>query len=82
MMKRAMWSEKEISVNINNGGILSIFQDRHDGEVVMKSSHYDEEHIISAPDFVMLMNLYRNIKDPKYKDDINVYAYISQREDK
>ena len=80
-MKRAMWSEKEISVD-TNCGVLSVFQDRHDGEIVVRSSDCDEEYTIPAPDFVMLMNLYRNIKDPKYKDDINVYNYISQREDR
>ena len=81
-MKNAMWSEKEISVDVNNGGTLAIYQDKHDGDIVLRSSHYDEEQIIIAPDFVMLMNLYRNIKDPKYTDSIDVYDYIKKGEQK
>ena len=76
-MKRAMWNEKQISVDINNGGVLTMFQDKHDGDIVLQSSH-GQESVITAADFVMLMNLYHNIKDAKYTDKIDVYDYIAK----
>lgn len=48
----------KISFDVNNGGILSLEQENHDGAVLLSDGTK-----ISAGDFVMLINYYRHVKN-------------------
>jgi hypothetical protein len=57
-----MSEQAKISVEVNNGKILSLSQEKHDGSILLRSGRVGEvgsEWVISAGDFVMLMNYYR-----------------------
>ena len=50
----------QISVDVNNGGIMTLVQDKHDGSITLSSP--GSEYRISPGELVMLMNYYRNCK--------------------
>lgn len=61
-----------ISFDTNNGRLLVIKQEEHDGKVTVEhlEKHYGKEsYTISNGDFVMLINLYRYIKDNDIQND-------------
>lgn len=55
--------KRDISVDINNGQILSLTQEKHDGEAILRSGGSNvaapSQWRIAPGDFVMLMNYYR-----------------------
>ena len=51
-----------VSFNINNGGTISIHQEKHDKPVKVNSSNSGTTYI-SAADFVSMLNWYRYQKD-------------------
>ena len=57
----------QISVDINNRGIMTIVQERHDGNITLSSPH--DEYTITPGELVMLMNYYRNCKLGVEKSD-------------
>ena len=61
----------QLSVDVNNNGILTLTQGRHDGDITLGSN--DNEYIISAGELVMLMNYFRNCKSGREESD-----YISK----
>ena len=61
-----------ISFDINNGRLLVLKQEHHDGRVTVErlEPHYGKEsYSISNGDFVMLLNLYKHIKDNDIQND-------------
>ena len=70
-----------ISFNINNGGKLKLIQREHDGKTLIvredeNGSHesmLDSTSFISAGDFVMLINYFRNCKE-----GIEISDYIKE----
>lgn len=63
-----------LSYNVNNGGTLELIQRGHDGTVLVCDSNASEEtdkesNYIPAGDMVMLINLYRYIKDYDIQND-------------
>ena len=51
-----------ISFDTNNGGILTVHQDKHDNQLEVMSSNIGTFYI-SAADFVSMLNWYRYQKD-------------------
>ncbi len=63
-----------ITFDINNNTTLTFEQEKHDGNVFVKSDK-DIKDIITPGDFVMLLNLYSYIKDNDIQNDfINPYG--------
>ena len=62
---------QKISYDINNGGKMELIQRGHDGTVLISDGHNDKDTTcyISAGDMVMLINLYRYIKDNDIQND-------------
>lgn len=62
-----------ISFNVNNGRSINLKQFGHDKEITVSINHGIEppetEYTISPGDFVMLLNLYRYIKDYDIQND-------------
>ena len=56
---------QKLTYDTNNGGILELIQRGHDGTVLIAgtSSHLSKTEFIPNGDMVMLVNLYRYIKD-------------------
>lgn len=57
----------QISVDVNNGGIMTLAQEKHDGNIMLSS--HEREVIITAGELVMLMNYFRNCKSGHEKSD-------------
>ena len=57
-----------ITFDVNNNITLAFEQEKHDGNVIVKSGK-DIRDIITPGDFVMLLNLYRYIKDNDIQND-------------
>lgn len=63
-----------ISFDVNNGGKITLEQDKHDKSVIVKHGNESRETITSG-DFVMLLNLYFYIKQNDIQNDyINPYG--------
>lgn len=63
-----------LSFNVNNNNKLTVSQSVHDGNVIVTHGNGNTE-IITAGDFVMLLNLYTYIKDNDIQNDfINPYG--------
>ena len=70
-----------ISFNVNNGGKLKLIQREHDGKTLIvredengnNESIPDRSAFISAGDFVMLINYFRNCKE-----GIEISDYIKE----
>ena len=61
-----------ISFNVSNEGLLVIEQEQHDGtvSVTRHEKHYGKEtYHIPNVDFVMLLNLYKFVKDNDIRND-------------
>ena len=64
----------KITFDVNNRDVLILEQEKHDGNVVIKKRK-DIERTITPGDFVMLLNLYRYIKNNDIQNDfINLYG--------
>ena len=50
----------QISVDVNNGGIMTLIQEKHDVSITLSSP--GSEYRIDPGELVMLMNYYRNCK--------------------
>jgi hypothetical protein len=50
----------QISVDVNNGGIMTLIQEKHDGSITLSS--HGHEYGIDPGELVMLMNYFRNCK--------------------
>jgi len=57
----------QISVDVNNGGIMTLVQEKHDGDITLSS--HNSEYSISAGELVMLMNYFRNCKSGREISD-------------
>lgn len=57
-----------ITFDVNNNTTLIFEQEKHDGNVVVKTEK-DIKDIITPGDFVMLLNLYQYIKDNDIQND-------------
>lgn len=57
----------QISVDINNGGIMTLVQEKHDGYITLTSPNY--ECRISPGELVMLTNYFHNCKSGFEKSD-------------
>ena len=61
-----------ISFDVNNGGALFLEQRAHDAHVRVErreGDYVDRVDIIGAGDMVMLLNLYRYVKDNDIQND-------------
>ena len=77
-----------IEIDINNKGILRVYQSDSDkirGGISVESVSYNGEiyrrDLINEGDFVMLMNYYRYIKDNDIKDEFINTNGINSKED-
>lgn len=65
--------QNTLSFKVNNNGILNMIQHELDGKVVIKrlekNKRYKKIAEISAGDMVMLVNLYKYIKDNDIQND-------------
>lgn len=61
----------QISTDINNGGILTLTQEKHNDDILLSSPA--DEHRITSSELVMLMKYYHNCKSGCEKSD-----YISR----
>ena len=57
-----------ITFDVNNNNTLAFEQEKHDGNVFVKSDK-DIKDIITPGDFVMLLNLYSYIKNNDIQND-------------
>lgn len=65
----------KIEFKINNNGILKLTQEKLDGNVIVHSDNSEDDVIISPADFVMIINLYRDVKEHDLQNDyINPYG--------
>lgn len=61
----------KIKLDVNNRGVIELAQKCRDGDIKVErytegedgSKEWDCEYVISAGDFVMLLNYYKNQKD-------------------
>lgn len=62
-----------INFDVNNGDKILLTQENNDGKVTVtradKKGNIDYEYDISAGDFIMLLNLYRYVKDNDIRHD-------------
>ena len=58
---------RQISVDVNNGGIMTLAQEKHDGDIVLTS--HNCEYRITPGELVMLMNYFRNCKSGLEESD-------------
>ena len=63
----------KISFDVNNGGKLELIQRGHDGTVLICDKSASNTELIPAGDMVMLVNLYRYIKDNDIQNDFINY---------
>jgi len=57
----------QISVDVNNGGIMTLMQEKHDGNLILSSPA--SEYRITPGELVMLMNYFRNCKLGRKQSD-------------
>lgn len=60
---------QKLTYNVNNGGILELIQNEHDGAVTISGSNHSGSEAIPAGDMVMLINFYRYVKDHDIQND-------------
>jgi hypothetical protein len=60
---------EKISFDVNNGEKLELVQHGHDGTVIICDKSASKTKSIPAGDMVMLVNLYRYIKDNNIQND-------------
>lgn len=61
-----------LSFNVNNGQVVKIYQYKHDKKVYIDTvfnNKISDSYMISPGDFIMLLNLYRYIKDHDIQND-------------
>ena len=59
-----------ITFSVNNKGTLRLLQSEHDGPVIISSSNHPDKDIqLNAGEMVMLVNLYRYIKENDIQND-------------
>lgn len=74
MEKRKDFIQK-LTYNINNGGKLELIQRGNDGSVLISDDSISKIEFIPPEDMVMLINLYRYIKENDIQNDfINPYG--------
>lgn len=65
--------QNTLSFKTNNAGILNMIQHELDGKVIVKRLEKDKEYktitAIPAGDMVMLINLYKHIKENDIQND-------------
>lgn len=76
--------QNTLSFKINNNGIMNMIQHELDGKVVVKRLEKDRGYktitTIPAGDMVMLVNLYKHIKENDIQNDfINPYGKNIER---
>lgn len=60
---------QKLTYDVNNGGTLELIQRGHDGTVLIADDSMSKTEFIPAGDMVMLINLYRYIKDNDIQND-------------
>lgn len=60
---------QKLTYDVNNGGALELIQRGHDGTVLIADDSMSKTEFIPASDMVMLVNLYRYIKDNDIQND-------------
>lgn len=66
---------QKLTYDINNGGKLELIQRGHDGSVLISDDSISKIEFIPPEDMVMLINLYRYIKENDIQNDfINPYG--------
>lgn len=62
---------QKFTYDVNNGGTLELVQRGHDGTVMIMgtNSHLSKTQYIPNGDMVMLINLYRYVKDHDIQND-------------
>lgn len=74
MEKRKDFIQK-FTYDVNNGGKLELIQRGHDGSVLISDDSISKIEFIPPEDMVMLINLYRYIKENDIQNDfINPYG--------
>ena len=76
--------QNTLSFKVNNGGILNMIQHEIDGKVIVKRLEKDKGYktitIIPAGDMVMLVNMYKYIKENNIQNAfINPDGKITER---
>lgn len=61
---------QKLTYNVNNGGILELIQNEHDGAVTISGSNHSGSEVISSGDMVMLINFYRYVKNHDIQNDL------------
>ena len=65
--------QNTLSFKVNNGGILNMIQHEIDGKVIVKRLEKDKSYktitTIPAGDMVMLINMYKYIKENDIQND-------------
>lgn len=64
---------QKLTYDINNGGKLELIQRGHDGGVMICDNSESKIDYISAGDMVMLINLYRYVKENDIQNDFINY---------
>lgn len=60
---------QKLTYNVNNGSILELIQNEHDGLVTISGSNHSGSEIIPAGDMVMLINFYCYVKNHDIQND-------------
>lgn len=60
---------QKLTYDVNNGGTLELIQRGHDGTVLIADDSMSKTEFIPACDMVMLINLYRYVKDNDVQND-------------
>lgn len=60
---------QKLTYDVNNGETLELIQRGHDGTVLISDDSMSKTEFIPAGDMVMLVNLYRYIKDNDIQND-------------
>ena len=64
---------QKLTYEINNGETMELIQRGHDGTVLISDNSTSKTEYIPAGDMVMLINLYRYIKDNDIQNDFINY---------
>lgn len=66
---------QKLTYNVNNGNKLELIQRGHDGTVLISDDSISKVEFIPSGDMVMLVNLYRYVKENDIQNDfINPYG--------
>lgn len=60
---------QKLTYNVNNGGILELIQNEHDGAVTLSGDNHSGAETIPAGDMVMLINFYCYVKNHDIQND-------------